>query len=232
MLFFVSLSIRALMQIWWKLETTLIKKHSNVIDPMSLDGRERGCAGIDEAGRGPLAGPVLAAAVVLGDACDWGDIKDSKALSAARREILAKKVKKHALAWSVGRCEVDEIDQLNIFNASLLAMQRAFSGLNSEVSLVLVDGKFSPQLSVESYAVIKGDQFVTAISAASILAKVSRDHEMQMLDKHFPEYGFGQHKGYPTAQHLNALQQYGPCCHHRRSFKPVREVAQSNQLGQ
>ena len=202
----------------------MIKKHSNVIDPASINVDLHDYAGIDEVGRGPLAGPVVAAAVILGDAGDWTDIQDSKALTPKRRESLSRIVKNNAEAWAIGRCEVEEIDQLNIFNASLLAMRRAFEGLRQQVVLVLVDGKFAPELSVQSFAVIKGDSRVTAISAASILAKVTRDQEMQDLDKDFPEYGFAQHKGYPTLQHLTALRKHGPCCHHRRSFKPVREI--------
>ena len=203
----------------------MIKKHSNVIDPETINIQSNEHAGIDEAGRGPLAGPVFAAAVVLGDSWDWGEVADSKALTAKKRETLSRVIKENAHAWAIGRCEVDEIDQLNIFNASLLAMRRAFEGLQDHVALALVDGKFSPHLSVQSYAVIRGDARVTAISAASILAKVARDHEMRNLDANFPEYGFAKHKGYPTAQHLAALRKYGPCCHHRYSFKPVQEAA-------
>ena len=203
----------------------MIKKHSNVIDPTTISVHLNDHAGIDEAGRGPLAGPVFAAAVVLGDGWDWQEVKDSKALTTKKREALFNVVKENARAWAIGRCEVDEIDQLNIFNASLLAMRRAFEALQTQVVLALVDGKFAPHLAVQSYAVIKGDARVTAISAASILAKVARDIEMCNLDADFPEYGFAQHKGYPTAQHLAALQKFGPCCHHRHSFKPVRDAA-------
>ncbi len=178
-------------------------------------------AGIDEVGRGPLAGPVVAAAVVLGDGHEWKELKDSKMLSANKREAYAMEIKQNALAWSVGRCEPEEIDQYNIFNASLLAMKRAFEALAHETTLALVDGKFSPELSVESFAIIKGDQHVPAISAASIVAKVTRDLEMCELDKSYPSYGFAKHKGYPTAYHMEALKQHGPCRHHRKSFKPV-----------
>ena len=171
-----------------------------------------------------MAGSVVAAAVVLGDAFTWDEIQDSKILSAKKREKLALVIKEYAVAWAIGRCDVREIDEYNIFNASLLAMRRAFEELDVPMDLALVDGKFCPELSVKSYAVIKGDQFVPAISAASILAKVTRDAEMQELDHVFPEYGFAQHKGYPTTQHLSALKQHGPCQHHRKSFKPVAEV--------
>ncbi|MEM7304485.1 MAG: ribonuclease HII [Pseudomonadota bacterium] len=180
--------------------------------------------GIDEAGRGPLAGPVVAAAVVLGDKRCWSDIQDSKAISPIKREHLADEIKQSVFAWSIGRCDVEEIDQYNIFNASLLAMQRAFNGINLPAKIALVDGKFSPELTVTSYAIIKGDNHVPAISAASILAKVTRDLEMTELDKLFPDYGFAQHKGYPTRQHLAALKRYGACSYHRKSFKPVTEV--------
>ena len=202
----------------------MIKKHSNVIDPESIHIELDDSAGIDEVGRGPLAGPVVAAAVVLGNGGNWEGVKDSKGLTPKQRTILAENLQEQVFAWALGRCEVGEIDTLNIFNASLLAMRRAFEGLRAEVSLVLVDGKFAPELSVPSYAVIKGDSRVTSISAASILAKVERDREMQELDQYFPQYGFAQHKGYPTAKHIAALHEYGPCPHHRQSFKPVRAV--------
>ena len=182
------------------------------------------CAGIDEVGRGPLAGPVVAAAVVLGEDYDWSELNDSKKLTEKKRVQLSEEIKQNSLAWSLGRCEAEEIDEYNIFNASLLAMKRAFEALNYAAELVLVDGKFSPQLSVESYAVIKGDQHVAAISAASILAKVTRDEEMCILHDSFPDYGFAKHKGYPTPYHLDALKQHGPCHLHRRSFKPVAEL--------
>ncbi len=181
-------------------------------------------AGIDEVGRGPLAGPVVAAAVVLGDAYEWVGLKNSNMLTPKRREACAIEIRQNALAWSIGRCEAEEIDQYNIFNASLLAMRRAFEGLTLGAELAFVDGKYSPELSVRSYAVIKGDQHVPAISAASILAKVTRDLEMCELDKSYPNYGFAKHKGYPTAYHMDALKQHGPCSHHRRSFKPVANV--------
>ncbi len=181
-------------------------------------------AGIDEVGRGPLAGPVVAAAVILGDAREWLGLKDSKMLTAKRREACAIEIKQNASAWAIGRCEPEEIDQYNIFYASLLAMKRAFEGISLVPELALVDGKYSPELAVQSYAVIKGDQHVPAISAASILAKVTRDLEMCELDTSYPQYGFAKHKGYPTAFHIDALKQHGPCIHHRRSFKPVANV--------
>ena len=202
----------------------LIKKHSNVVEITQIQVNDNTCAGIDEAGRGPLAGPVVAAAVVLGNQHNWSELNDSKKLSEKKREELCREIKQYALAWSLGRCEAEEIDHYNIFNASLLAMKRAVEGLNYAIELALVDGKFSPELAVKSFAVIKGDQYVPAISAASILAKVTRDQEMRELHVIFPDYGFAKHKGYPTAYHVNALKLHGPCCHHRRSFKPVADL--------
>jgi ribonuclease HII len=202
----------------------LIKKHSNVVEFTDIQVDINTYAGIDEVGRGPLAGPVIAAAVVLGDAYEWQHLKDSKRLSSKRREAITIEIKENALAWAVGRCEAEEIDRYNIFNASLLAMKRAFEGLSLFTELALVDGKYSPELSVQSFAIIKGDHHVPAISAASILAKVTRDLEMCELDKSYPHYGFAKHKGYPTTHHMDALRQHGACIHHRRSFKPVASV--------
>lgn len=202
----------------------MIKKHSNVIEYSSLDLNFEAYAGIDEVGRGPLAGPVVAAAVVLGNDADWQHMTDSKVLSEKRRVALADYIKKHAFAWSIGRCECDEIDRINIFNASLLAMQRAFENLHYQPQMALIDGKFSPELDIQSYAVIKGDLHDSAIGAASILAKVTRDQEMIALHDEYPMYGFAQHKGYPTARHLQALHAHGVCIHHRKSFKPVANL--------
>ena len=202
----------------------MVKKHSNTVNFSSISVDINTYAGIDEAGRGPLAGAVVAAAVVLGDTREWGAVRDSKALSAGRRDNLYELIRGSALAWSIGKCDVREIDEYNIFNASLLAMKRAFDGIDVPTEIALVDGKFSPELSVTSYAVIKGDNHVPAIGAASILAKVTRDREMEELDKLYPEYGFARHKGYPTPQHLAALRRYGACSYHRKSFKPVIEV--------
>ena len=172
----------------------MIKKHSNVIDPASISIELDDSAGIDEVGRGPLAGPVVAAAVVLGHGDRWQGVRDSKKLSPQQRTELADRLQDQVVAWALGRCDVAEIDALNIFNASLLAMRRAYENLAASVSLVLVDGKFAPELPVPSYAVIKGDCRVSSISAASILAKVARDREMQELDAEFSQYGFAQHK--------------------------------------
>lgn len=207
----------------------MIKKQSNLLDPTAIKFEVSSYAGIDEAGRGPLAGPVYAAAVVLDDHARWQNLRDSKILSARQREQLCFEIKEYAVAWSIASCSVAEIDQWNIFYASLLAMQRAFAGIKAKPALALVDGKFAPELSVPAYSVIKGDRHVAAISAASILAKVTRDSVMQELDKDFPMYGFAQHKGYPTTQHLTALNQCGPCCHHRRSFRPVVAATAKSQ---
>ncbi len=192
------------------------------ISDLSVDPNT--CVGIDEVGRGPLAGPVIAAAVVLGDRHDWSELNDSKQLSKHKRELLCAQIKQYALAWSLGRCEVAEIDQYNIFYASLLAMRRAYDALDFMPEVALVDGKFSPVLAVRSYAIIKGDMYVPAISAASIIAKVSRDNEMCEMHEDYPDYGFAKHKGYPTSDHVDALRRCGPCQHHRKSFKPVAKL--------
>ncbi len=178
-------------------------------------------AGVDEAGRGPLAGPVFAAAVIL-DRKIVG-LADSKQLTAKKREDLAKKIQEKARAWAIGRAEVEEIDRLNIFQASLLAMQRAVSALMLRPRLVLIDGKHCPKLDFPSKPIIKGDEKIAVISAASILAKVHRDACMVLLDKAYPGYGLAQHKGYTTQEHLQALKKLGPSPIHRRSFAPIRQ---------
>jgi len=180
-------------------------------------------AGVDEAGRGPLAGPVFAAAVILDNEKKIVGLADSKQLTAKKREYFAKKIQEKAKAWALGRAEVEEIDQLNIFQASLLAMKRAVCALALMPSLVLVDGKHCPKLAIPARAIIKGDQKIAAISAASILAKVYRDANMLLLDAQYPGYGLAQHKGYTTQQHLEALKKLGPSPIHRRSFAPVRQ---------
>lgn len=181
-------------------------------------------AGVDEAGRGPLAGPVIAAAVVLADGVPIAGLADSKKLSARRRERLETLIRDAALAWALGRAEVAEIDALNVLQASLLAMQRAVAALAVAPARVLVDGPYCPPLACAASAVIGGDGTVAAISAASILAKVARDREMQVLDRRYPGYGFAAHKGYPTVQHLAALERLGASAVHRRSFAPVRRL--------
>jgi len=181
-------------------------------------------AGVDEVGRGPLAGPVIAAAVILDGNRRIEGLRDSKELSARKRVVLAESIRRHALAWSLGRAEPEEIDRLNILQASMLAMQRAVAGLAIEPTSVLVDGNQSPLLSYPVRTVVGGDRLIPAISAASILAKVCRDAEMEDIEAQYPGYGFAQHKGYPTSAHLLALALLGPCPLHRRSFAPVRKL--------
>jgi len=180
-------------------------------------------AGVDEVGRGPLAGPVIAAAVILDASKPIEGLADSKVLSASRREALAELIKERALCWALGRAELEEIDQLNILRASLLAMRRAVAALSLAPDLALVDGNQAPELICPVRTVVRGDATVPAISAASIMAKVTRDAEMKELDKLFPGYGFSKHKGYPTPEHLNALAKSGVSSVHRRSFAPVRK---------
>jgi ribonuclease HII len=180
-------------------------------------------AGVDEVGRGPLAGPVVAAAVVLRDGGPKG-LADSKKLTARRRAALAEEIKDSAFSWGLGRAEVEEIDRMNILRASHLAMQRAVSALALAPEVVLVDGNLLPSLPMPAVAVVKGDDRVPAISAASILAKVARDEEMIAMAEKHPGYGFERHKGYGTRAHLEALRSLGPTPQHRRSFAPVREL--------
>ncbi len=181
-------------------------------------------AGVDEVGRGPLAGPVIAAAVILNPDKPITGLADSKALSPRRRESLAQQIRESALAWALGRAEPAEIDELNILQASLLAMSRAVDALLVTPSEVLVDGNQVPPLRFPVRAIVGGDATIPAISAASIVAKVARDAEMMDLDAEYPNYGFGQHKGYPTAVHMAALKTHGACPIHRRSFAPVQRV--------
>jgi ribonuclease HII len=184
-----------------------------------------GVGGIDEAGRGPLAGPVVAAAVVLSPGQRIEGVRDSKQLSANRRERLAGEIRSQAAAWSIGVAGVDEIDTLNILHATMLAMRRAVDGLPRAPECLKFDGNRAPDLRDYNGAtetVIGGDRICMEIAAASILAKVHRDDLMISIDLEFPEYGFARHKGYPTAQHKDALMQHGPCAVHRRSFRPVQ----------
>ncbi len=181
-------------------------------------------AGVDEAGRGPLAGPVVAAAVIFRDGVVIEGVRDSKQLSAARRETLAALIRERAAAFALGTAEVAEIDALNILRASLLAMSRAVTALQIAPQRVLVDGNHLPELSCEARAVVGGDRRIAVVSAASILAKVARDAIMAELDRRYPQYGFARHKGYPTQAHREALKQHGPCPVHRRSFAPVRDA--------
>lgn len=187
-------------------------------------------AGVDEVGRGPLAGPVVAAAVILDPERPVDGLADSKALTHARRVELAELIRGQALCWAIGRAEVEEIDRLNIFHASLLAMERAVRALCPGPEYAVIDGTHCPPLPCPSEAMIKGDSRVPAISAASIIAKVARDEELCDLDSSFPGYGFAEHKGYSTAAHLAALERLGPCAIHRRSFAPVKRwFAQSRE---
>lgn len=180
-------------------------------------------AGVDEAGRGPLAGPVVVAAVILDPACPISGLADSKALSAIRREQLAVEIRKHALAFAICAVEADEIDRLNILAATMAGMSRAVAALSIQPKLALIDGNRVPaDLPCRGLAIVRGDATEAAISAASILAKTERDRLMCALDAIHPGYGFAKHKGYPTAAHVEALTRLGPCPQHRRSFAPVR----------
>lgn len=178
--------------------------------------------GVDEAGRGPLAGDVFAAAVILDPIRPIDGLRDSKALSESRREALAALIRDRAMAWSVASASVAEIDEINILQATLLAMRRAVEGLRPLPDLALVDGNRAPSLPCAVRTIVRGDATEPAISAASILAKTARDYTMRVLHERFPGYGFDQHKGYPSPLHLQRLRELGPCAEHRRSFGPVR----------
>lgn len=181
-------------------------------------------AGVDEVGRGPLVGAVVTAAVILDPARPIVGLADSKKLSEKKRLALFEEIKEKALAWSLGRAEPHEIDELNILHATMLAMQRAVAGLPITPEFVLIDGNRCPALPMPAQAVVKGDSKVAEISAASILAKVTRDREMAELDARYPQYGFAKHKGYPTADHLRLLAEHGAIAEHRRSFAPVKRA--------
>ena len=181
-------------------------------------------AGVDEVGRGPLAGPVISCAVVLDPGDPIEGLADSKKLTERKREFLCTQIKARALCWSLGRAEVAEIDRLNILHASLLSMRRAVLGLSLKPGKVLVDGNRCPDLDFDMECIVKGDSKVAAISAASIVAKVTRDHEMLQMARDFPGYGFEKHKGYPTALHREQLAVLGVTKHHRRSFRPVADI--------
>lgn len=181
-------------------------------------------AGVDEVGRGPLAGPVVAAAVILDPQRPIEGLMDSKKLSEKKREQLSAIIRQQALAWSIGRAEVEEIDRINILQASLLAMKRAVEGLATKPEMALVDGNKLPDLDCPAEAIVKGDSKVPVISAASIIAKVARDNEMLELDKQYPGYGLAKHKGYPTKVHIQALEELGVSPIHRVSYKPVKRI--------
>lgn len=185
--------------------------------------------GVDEAGRGPLAGAVYAAAVILDPMKPIEGIADSKTLSEKKRDILAEAIKTHALAWCIAYATVEEIDRINILRASLLAMKRAVEGLPFAPHQVLVDGLHCPEISYPATAIVKGDSSVLAIAAASILAKTARDAEMRRLDLEHPQYAFARHKGYPTPEHMLLLEQHGVSPVHRRSYEPVRRLLSADQ---
>lgn len=191
-------------------------------------GRLRRLCGVDEAGRGPLAGAVFAAAVILDPARPLPGLADSKKLSERRREVLAAEIRAHALAWSIASASAEEIDRINILQASLLAMRRAVEGLAIAPHEVAVDGLHCPPLDMPAHAVVKGDSLVAEISAASILAKTARDAEMLALHRIYPAYGFDRHKGYPTALHLEAIRRHGVTPIHRRSFGPVKRLLEQH----
>ena len=182
-------------------------------------------AGIDEAGRGPLAGPVVAAAVILDPQRKVRGLRDSKVMTAEQRTRVAAEIRAKAIAWAVAASDVAEIDSLNILRATLLAMRRAVLGLAVVPVEALVDGDHCPQLPCPAYAIVKGDRDVPAISAASIIAKTTRDAMLEALDREYPMYGFARHKGYGTPEHLAALDLHGPCPHHRKSFAPVVQAS-------
>ena len=203
-------------------------KNSWAVEQGSLQWHAPGLvAGVDEAGRGPLAGPVVAAAVILDDLHPIAGLADSKKLTASRREALFDEIRAKALCFCIAEASVDEIDRINILQATMLAMQRAVQGLRLKPVLVQVDGNRLPVLEMQGEAIVKGDALVQAISAASILAKVHRDRWCADLDARYPQYGFAAHKGYGTAAHLDALREHGACPEHRRSFSPVAKVLQS-----
>ena len=179
-------------------------------------------AGVDEAGRGPLAGPVVSAAVILDPNYKLVGLNDSKKLSVIKRKALSDEIKTHSKAWSIGIATVEEIDDLNILGATLLSMKRAIKDLSGVPEKVIVDGQFTPEIDVPCEAIIQGDATEESIMAASILAKVERDMIMVELDKKYPHYGFSKHKGYPTKLHLQMLKKFGPCNDHRQTFKPVK----------
>ncbi len=203
---------------------TAPKKTAQELPPYDIPQGYQFIAGVDEVGRGPLVGDVVTAAVILDPNNPIEGLNDSKKLSEKKRLALLPEIKEKALAWSVGRCSPREIDELNIFQATMVAMQRAVDGLSVKPDLVLIDGNKIPQLPMDAEAVVKGDLRVAQISAASIIAKVVRDQEMEELDKVHPQFGFAKHKGYPTQAHFEAIEQHGVIEEHRRSFGPVKRA--------
>ncbi|MZI91656.1 ribonuclease HII [Vibrio sp. CAIM 722] len=200
------------------------KKEQKELPPYEYPQGFQYIAGVDEVGRGPLVGDVVTAAVILDPNNPIAGLTDSKKLSEKKRLALFPEIQQKALAWSVGRCSPQEIDKLNILQATMVAMQRAVAGLSVTPDFVVIDGNKVPNLPMEAQAVVKGDLRVAEISAASIIAKVIRDHEMEELDKKHPEFGFAQHKGYPTKAHFAAIEEYGVIDEHRKSFGPVKRA--------
>ncbi len=188
-------------------------------------------AGVDEAGRGPLAGPVVVAAVMLPDAYSLPGLDDSKRLSEEHREALFPRIQSEAVSWAVEIVDVEEIDRINILRATFKGMERAVAALDPRPTLTLVDGNRAPELDCEVHTIIEGDHWVPAISAASILAKVTRDRMMRDWHREYPQYGFDHNHGYPTPEHLKLLKEHGPCPIHRRSFAPVREALEPSLFG-
>ncbi|MFV0447513.1 MAG: ribonuclease HII [Vibrio sp.] len=205
-------------------KTAVTKKAATELPPFDIPLGYQFIAGVDEVGRGPLVGDVVTAAVILDPNNPIEGLNDSKKLSEKKRLALLPEIKEKALAWSIGRCSAKEIDELNIFQATMVAMQRAVEGLGIQPDLVLIDGNKVPKLPMDAIAVVKGDLRVAQISAASIIAKVVRDQEMEQLDKEFPQFGFAKHKGYPTKAHFEAIEQHGVIEQHRRSFAPVKRA--------
>lgn len=201
---------------------------SGLFDDLPYSLEEIIC-GVDEAGRGPLAGPVFAAAVILDRERPIPGLRDSKKLNEARRDELAPLIREHSIAWAVAKASEEEIDRLNILQASLLAMKRAVYALSTVPTLALIDGNKCPVMRIQSIAIVEGDDKIEAISAASILAKTARDAALVKLHKKYPQYGFDQHKGYGTALHLERLREHGPSAVHRRSFAPVRVLLEKEQ---
>jgi len=194
-------------------------------DDIDIDLKNyRAIAGVDEAGRGPLVGAVVAAAVILDKQHPITGLNDSKKLTAKKREQLALEIKEHAKAWAISSVGPDVIDEINILQASLLAMKQAVESLSIKADFALIDGNKLPDLACDAAAIVKGDARVAAIAAASILAKVERDRQMEVLHDAFPQYEFNRHKGYPTKVHFALLEEFGPCVEHRRSFGPVRRL--------
>ena len=199
-------------------------KEKKELPPFEYPQGYRLIAGVDVVGRGPLVGDVVTAAVILDPNNPIEGLNDSKKLTEKKRLALLPEIKEKALAWSVGRCSPEEIDQLNILQATMVAMQRAIEGLEVAPDFALIDGNRVPQLNMDAQAVVKGDMRVAEISAASIIAKVVRDQEMEELDKLHPQFGFAKHKGYPTKAHFEAIEQHGVIDQHRKSFKPVKKA--------